>query len=106
MSLTKRQVQIVGLLAQGDTAEQVAEQIHRSSGTIRRHITLACERVKAKNTAHLIAISISRGWIAPLILILMIGDLHHQAYRVRQPNRSRETISSVRIARKSEGVIA
>lgn len=89
MNLTRRQTQIVHLLARGETAEQVAHQIHRDAGTIRRHVLLARKRVHAKNTAHLIAIAISRGWIAPLMLVLMFTDLHHQAMRVRQPSRNR-----------------
>lgn len=106
MNLTKRQTQIVNLLARGETAEQVARQFHREAETIRRHVMLARKRVQAKNTAHLIAISISRGWIAPLVLVLLISDLHNHAARVRLPTRTRETVSMVRAVGRIEGGIA
>jgi len=72
MSLTKRQTQIVCLLAEGHTAEQCAEQMHRSVGTVRRHIILACERVKARNTTHLVALAITREWVR-LTLVLALS---------------------------------
>ncbi|MCE8042475.1 helix-turn-helix transcriptional regulator [Halomonas daqingensis] len=70
MSLTKRQQQVVSLLAQGNTAEQCGEAMHRSVATVRRHVILACERVGARNAAHLVALALSKGWIPPLPVLL------------------------------------
>ncbi|KAA0014404.1 helix-turn-helix transcriptional regulator [Billgrantia pellis] len=70
MSLTKRQQQVVALLAQGNTAEQCANAMHRSVGTVKRHVALACERVDARNVAHLVAKSLSNGWIPPLPVLV------------------------------------
>lgn len=104
MSLTHRQSQIVQLLAQGNTAEQCAVAMHRSVTTVRRHVVLACQKARARNTAHLIAIAISRGWIAPLALALMLADLHGHAMRTRQPVRTRQQIASTyRAARRDLG---
>ena len=72
MSLTKRQTQIVCLLAEGHTAEQCAALMHRSVGTVRRHIILACERAKARNTTHLVAMAITQEWIR-LALVLALS---------------------------------
>lgn len=72
MNLTKRQTEIVELLASGLTAEQTAETLSRAVPTVRRHIQLAYERVGARNTAHLVAISISRGFIKALCLALAL----------------------------------
>lgn len=72
MTLTKRQTQIVCLLAEGHTAEQCAEQMHRSVGTVRSHIILACERAKARNTTHLVALAITREWIR-LAMVLALS---------------------------------
>lgn len=71
MSLTKRQQQVVSLLAQGNTAEQCGEAMHRSVATVRRHVILACERVGARNAAHLVAKAISAGWINPIPAMLL-----------------------------------
>lgn len=83
MNLTKRQSQIVSLMAQGHTAEQVAEQMHRSVGTVRRHVVLACQRVEARNVTHLVAKSIIEGWIC-LVLVLAIS-LHTLDHGSRLP---------------------
>lgn len=106
MELTKRQIEIVNHLADGKTAEEIAEALCRSVQTVRTQVKQACRRVGAKNAVNLVAQSISRGWIAPLVLALLISDIHHQAYRVRQPTRTRETISMVRIARRVEAGMA
>ncbi|RUR34500.1 helix-turn-helix domain-containing protein [Vreelandella nanhaiensis] len=96
MSLTKRQNQIVCLLAEGHTAEQCAALMNRSVGTVRRHIILACERVKARNTTHLVALAISREWVRlTLGLVLSIciafgnGDDQQRntaRLRIQRPN--------------------
>lgn len=72
MSLTKRQAQIVCLLAEGHTAEQCADALHRSVATIRSHIILACERAKARNTTHLVAMAITQQWIR-LALVMTLS---------------------------------
>jgi DNA-binding CsgD family transcriptional regulator len=91
MSLTKRQTQIVCLLAQGHTAEQCATLMHRSVGTVRRHIILACERAKARNTTHLVAMAITQEWIRlalvmTLSIFMAVGsndDQHRNTVRLR-----------------------
>lgn len=75
MSLTNRQTQIIELLAQGNTAEQVAESMHRSAATVRRHILLACKRLDARNTAHLVAKALGHGWIKPVICLALVASL-------------------------------
>lgn len=91
MNLTKRQTEIVELLASGLTAEQTAEKLSRAVPTVRRHIQLAYERVGARNTAHLVAISISRGFIKALCLFLVVslcnGNSHIEGLRRNAPKR-------------------
>lgn len=97
MNLTKRQAEIVTLLAQGNTAEQVAQAMHRSVGTVRRHVILACDRVKARNSAHLVGIAISRGWIAPLLLCIVFSVFSPDAHWQRPPrnNGNRDNVISM-----------
>ncbi len=84
MTLTKRQTEITYLLAQGHTAEQCAAIMHRSVGTVRRHIGLACERVKARNTAHLVAIAITEQMIRLAItLAILITAINPDADAMR-----------------------
>lgn len=97
MNLTKRQTEIVELLASGLTAEQAAASLSRAVPTVRRHIQLAYERVGARNTAHLVAISISRGFIKALCLALAITLLTGTDDAMRRAGKTR-------IARKAEQV--
>lgn len=106
MDLTKRQIEIVHHLADGKTADEIAAVLCRSVQTVRTQVKLACRRVGARNAANLVAQSISRGWIAPLVLVLLISDLHNHAARVRLPTRTRETVSVVRTVGRIEGGIA
>ncbi|WP_110642504.1 helix-turn-helix transcriptional regulator [Salinicola sp. CPA57] len=94
MNLTKRQTEIVSLLAQGNTAEQVANTMHRSVGTVRRHVVLACERVEARNVTHLVAKSILQGWICLLLVIsISLHSLDHSA-RLPRVRTTRSTTYS------------
>ena len=98
MTPTKRQTQIIELLAQGNTAEQVADSMQRSVATVRHHIVLACERLDARNTAHLVAKALSNGWIKSLCLALALTTVMDTGtdkmrvtarVRVMRPNYSR-----------------
>ena len=97
MNLTPRQSQIVLLLAQGNTADQCAEALHRSVATVQRHILLAKERLQARNTTHLVALSVAQKLIHLVIVCaLLISSINPDmnAMRHRQPTRTR-THSSV-----------
>ncbi len=89
MSLTKRQTQIVELLARGHTAQEVADTLCCALPTVRRHLQIACEREGARNTAHLVALSISRGFIRTLcmLLIVVLFDVHVDGLRRSPPKR-------------------
>lgn len=89
MPLTPKQARIATLLAQGHTAQEVANKLCRALPTVRRHIQIAVERNGVRNTTQLIALATSRGWIAPLLLALVVSAIAPQqpAQRVRQPVR-------------------
>lgn len=45
-----------------------------------------------------------RGWIAPLILVLLVADLSGTAMRVRQPTRPTSRVSASRqVGRRNKG---
>ncbi|WP_372374224.1 helix-turn-helix transcriptional regulator [Vreelandella venusta] len=109
MSLTKRQIQIVTLLAQGHTADQCAEALHRSVATVQRHILLAKERLQARNTTHLVALSVAQKLIHLMIVCaLIISGINPDtdAMRHRSPTRSRQQVSASRtLARRDTGSV-
>lgn len=63
--LTRREREVVELLAEGRDGTQIAERLVLSPETVRTHIRNAMERVGAHTRAHLIAIAIRERLIEP-----------------------------------------
>jgi len=64
-SLSKREREIMDLLAQGLTGEQVAERLFLSSETVKTHIRNAMTKLEASTRVHAIAIALREGFIQP-----------------------------------------
>jgi DNA-binding NarL/FixJ family response regulator len=63
--LSKREREIMDLLAQGLTGEQVAERLYLSPETIKTHIRNAMNKLEAHTRVHAIAIALRDGYISP-----------------------------------------
>ncbi len=63
--LSKREREIMDLLAQGLTGEQVAERLFLSPETIKTHIRNAMNKLEANTRVHAIAIALREGFISP-----------------------------------------
>ena len=63
-TLSAREREILGLIAQGLTGEEVAEHLVLSSETIKTHIRNAMTKLEAKNRVHAIAIALREGQIS------------------------------------------
>ena len=61
--LSKREREIMDLLAQGLTGEQVAERLFLSPETIKTHIRNAMNKLEANTRVHAIAIALREGFI-------------------------------------------
>lgn len=64
-ALSKREREIMDLLAQGLTGEQVAEKLVLSSETVKTHIRNAMGKLEANTRVHAIAIALREGFISP-----------------------------------------
>jgi DNA-binding NarL/FixJ family response regulator len=64
-SLSKREREIIDLLAQGLNGEQVAERLVLSSETVKTHIRNAMSKLEANTRVHAIAIALREGFISP-----------------------------------------
>jgi DNA-binding NarL/FixJ family response regulator len=64
-SLSKREREIMDLLAQGLTGEQVADRLFLSSETVKTHIRNAMAKLEASTRVHAIAIALREGYIQP-----------------------------------------
>ena len=62
--LTKREREILGLLAMGDTGEQIAAQLFISPNTVRTHTQNAREKLGATTRSHAIALALGAGEIS------------------------------------------
>jgi DNA-binding NarL/FixJ family response regulator len=62
--LSKREREIMDLLAQGLTGEQVAERLYLSPETIKTHIRNAMNKLEAHTRVHAIAIALRKGFIS------------------------------------------
>lgn len=63
--LSKREREIIALLAQGLTGEQVAERLVLSAETVKTHIRNAMGKLEAHTRVHAIAIALREGFISP-----------------------------------------
>jgi DNA-binding CsgD family transcriptional regulator len=57
--LTRREREVVTLLAQGLNGQEIAETLFLSPQTVRTHIRNAMERVGARTRGHLIAVALA-----------------------------------------------
>jgi DNA-binding NarL/FixJ family response regulator len=64
-ALSKREREIMELLSQGLTGEQVAERLFLSPETIKTHIRNAMAKLEANTRVHAIAIALREGFISP-----------------------------------------
>jgi len=61
MKLTKREKQVLKLISEGLTSEEIAKKLKISQRTVDAHRANAMQRTGAKNSAHLVAMSIKSG---------------------------------------------
>jgi DNA-binding NarL/FixJ family response regulator len=64
-SLSRREREIMDLLAQGLTGEDVAEKLVLSSETVKTHIRNAMAKLEAHTRVHAVAIALREGYISP-----------------------------------------
>ena len=63
--LTARETEIVYLIAEGDTSEEIGHELHISTDTARTHVRNAMEKQGARTRAHLIALAFRQGILRP-----------------------------------------
>ncbi len=61
--LTPREREVVALLAEGLTGEEIAERLYVSPETVRTHVRNAMEKLEANTRVHAVAIALRQGEI-------------------------------------------
>lgn len=64
MTLTTRDHEMLTMLADGATAIEIAQKLHKSPRTIEARIGLIRVAFECRNTVQLIAVLIREGWIS------------------------------------------
>lgn len=59
--LSRRERQVMTLLADGATGVEISERLHISPETVRNHLRAAREKLGARTRAHAIALAVQRG---------------------------------------------
>lgn len=96
--LTQRQAELTSLLAQGMSAKEIADELGVAVTTAQTMLQQARERVGAKNVAHLVAISISRGFINALCVCLIVSMICQHGDAMRRIGAKRPTRRNAEIA--------
>ncbi|MFW6344726.1 MAG: hypothetical protein ACOC0M_00120 [Halomonas sp.] len=95
--------------ATGKTRKEIARATGRSPATVRHGLDRAYHKVGAYRVTAAVAEAIRRGWIAPLLVALVVGCLspsNGELLRIRQPTRSRQPVTATsRIARRDLGSV-
>src|SRR5690554_2269818 len=94
--------------ATGMTRKEIAKATGRSPATVRHGLDRAYHKLGSYRVAAAVAEAMRRGWIAPLLLVLLVGAMNpgSDAMRVRQPTRTRQQVSaSSRISRRDTGSV-
>lgn len=61
--LTKREIEVLGWVAQGKSAREIAEILKITKRTIDEHVRSAVKKIGATNRAHAVAIAVRDGII-------------------------------------------
>lgn len=106
--LAPREAQHLMALASGLSQKQIAREFGVSVSTVRHSVRRVYDRLGVDRSTAAVAQAIRRGWIAPLLVALIVGAMNptSDALRVRQPVRTRQQVSTnARVARRDVGSV-
>lgn len=98
LGLTRTEAVDMMLLAAGNTYKQIAKTTERSPETVRGSLKKAYHKLHIYKAAGAVAEAMRRGWIAPLLVALMISCINGDAnaLRHRPPSRTQTRASTSR----------
>lgn len=102
--LSPREAEHLMALASGQSVKEIARTFCVSPSTVKASLKRVYDRLNVSKAPAAVAVAIRRGWIAPLLLALMVADLSGTAMRVRQPTRPTSRVSvSRQVGRRNTG---
>ena len=99
LGFTRTEAMDMMLLAAGNTYKEIAKATGRSPKTVRGSIVKGYHKLGVYKAAGAVAEAMKRGWIAPLLLALIVSSINPSAdaMRNRVPMRTRTQVSASRI---------
>ena len=96
LGFTRTEAVDLMLLAGGKTYKEIAKATGRSPETVRGSLKKGYHKLGVYKAAGAVAEAMKRGWIAPLLIALMISGINTdvEAMRHRQPIRTRTHVSA------------
>ena len=94
------------LIASGHTYKEIAQATGRSPETVRGSLKRAYHKLGVYKAAGAVAEAMKRGWIAPLLVALLVSGINPdvEAMRHRPPVRNRTQVSASRtLPRRDNG---
>jgi PAS domain S-box-containing protein len=67
-ALTKREAELVGHVAMGKRAHEIASELHLATSTVQTHLSNAMAKFGATSQAQLVALALTRGELGPQLL--------------------------------------
>jgi two-component system response regulator DesR len=61
--LTPRERDVLAMSVRGATVEEVARSLHLTNGTVRNHLSIAIQKLNARNRTEAAAIAEEKGWL-------------------------------------------
>ncbi|WP_339884283.1 response regulator transcription factor [Vreelandella maris] len=108
LGFTRTEAVDLMLLAAGNTYKEIAKATGRSPETVRRNLTKGYQKLGVHKAAGAVAEAMKRGWIAPLLVALIVSGINPdaQALRHRPPMRTRSQVSASRtVSRRDVGSV-
>lgn len=108
LGLTRTQAVDMMLLAAGNTYKEIAKATGRSPETVHGSLKKAYHKLHVYKAAGAVAEAMRRGWIAPLLVALVVSGINPDAdaMRHRQPTRTRQQVSASRmVGRRDTGSV-
>ncbi|WP_237673797.1 response regulator transcription factor [Vreelandella profundi] len=108
LGFTRTEAVDLMLLATGYTYKEIARATGRSPETVRRNLTKGYHKLGVYKAAGAVAEAMKRGWIAPVVLALLISGINPDAegLRHRAPSRTQTRVSTSRtVSRRDVGSV-
>jgi RNA polymerase sigma factor (sigma-70 family) len=64
-TLSRRERQVLELVAAGKTSKEIAETLQISEPTVKWHVSRAARKLGARSRAEAVAVAVARGYIRP-----------------------------------------